>query len=760
MAAHKAGPGAIGLKLLNFSRVRINHYVPQPNFTSRATLPPSWQEAAETPLVWKASEVELPPPPEPVMEEEAVPVPDQPATAAPREGKIAPDLLRILELHQERQAREQAEKSQLPEPPRQRPPAVQRNMARPKPGLVAEVTPKQAAPEESAELPEVDSWDAPPAEAMPPVEYEVGELSPNRGLSQPDEQLSESSPVKPAAPRPSPKADQPAHKTHTQPESRVQRASTSDSTQTQTEQPSVPSPATPFAYAPESPDEPVAEGAPEAYDVELDEPAPPVRRATVYEPPNQPSFVSEPSEQRPPASEPPPAAPSAKQPEFALPLLDDDGDTEQIDYANVDPAAGMSTPAARASRLEAIQRSLESVQESLDNIQRFVETPRARKPAPANPPAASVSEPGFSQQTDDQANEPPAIFDEPSAAMEAKGEPPEYADYPVEAAPDSQSDMEWGEPSYFAAEAAPDVTSAAPHVEYPESPIPDGVRRVETIEPSDDSAPDAEAFAQQVERVEQPDEPRVSPVVQRETHEPTAPTQTPETHYPDMALEAIPDDFEWTETLPVDSTPVELGPGTVMPSVSEMREFEPRLWPKHDDAPQSASPNVIQRRAVEPEEPEADGGYTGSYDEPEAYLGETGSPENGADSADADLLRLLNLPPDTRVVGRNSPASSPSLARAPFVEDEQDWQDGDVDEPRSNPVQPLPLDEALLSNGHDEAVQRTPTDNSALESSGVEEETGAEGENGAEPNVDRLARDVYRLLRARLRIEQERRTDK
>ena len=60
----KNQPGSIGLRLLNFGRVRIDRYHPAPNFASRSKLPPSWQEAADEPLIWKDAEPEaeaLPP---------------------------------------------------------------------------------------------------------------------------------------------------------------------------------------------------------------------------------------------------------------------------------------------------------------------------------------------------------------------------------------------------------------------------------------------------------------------------------------------------------------------------------------------------------------------------------------------------------------------------------------------------------------------------------------------------------------------------
>jgi hypothetical protein len=100
VAANKAGPGAIGLRLLNYSRAHIQHYVPVSNFTSRAELPRSWQEATEEPLVWKVTEpAAMPAVEEPLFEEALQPEPKQ-------EG-FPTDLVRILEAHQARQATEQ-----------------------------------------------------------------------------------------------------------------------------------------------------------------------------------------------------------------------------------------------------------------------------------------------------------------------------------------------------------------------------------------------------------------------------------------------------------------------------------------------------------------------------------------------------------------------------------------------------------------------------------------------------------------------------
>jgi hypothetical protein len=101
-------------------------------------------------------------------------------------------------------------------------------------------------------------------------------------------------------------------------------------------------------------------------------------------------------------------------------------------------------------------------------------------------------------------------------------------------------------------------------------------------------------------------------------------------------------------------------------------------------------------------------------------------------AVDDELLSLLhslqsshgNPPP----ISGASNSSAPSLAPAPTVQ----WQS-------APPVQ--------------KTIQRALTDDSPISQNAQ----AAESDQQAEVNVDRLARDVYKMLQNRLRIERERR---
>ncbi len=100
------------------------------------------------------------------------------------------------------------------------------------------------------------------------------------------------------------------------------------------------------------------------------------------------------------------------------------------------------------------------------------------------------------------------------------------------------------------------------------------------------------------------------------------------------------------------------------------------------------------------------------------------------------MLEMLNLPPDTSVYGLKGSASRPA-AEGPAL-------------------QRKPLDQALADSetsvGNPE-IQRAITVDELTVSTGDAEPSSGEG---SEPDIDDLARKVYRILRDRLRIERER----
>jgi hypothetical protein len=223
-----------------------------------------------------------------------------------------------------------------------------------------------------------------------------------------------------------------------------------------------------------------------------------------------------------------------------------------------------------------------------------------------------------------------------------------------------------------------------------------------------------------------------------------------------------------------------------MPSVSDMRVFEPNVWTKRDDslsdipngngAPQPANDNWTTELAPSNDDQGAIEDYLSSQHAPET--------EDGDDqpNPDADLLRLLHLPPDTPIAGLSDRPKSiisrkPSSVIYPSTNGNGNGHysgngNGHHNGNGSNhhdydaePFQAIPLDEALFTDKlPTNQVQRAPT--TPIDTGAADVGAGQTGADGQEPatkqqgaDVDKLARDVFRLLRARLRVEQERRTD-
>lgn len=114
----------------------------------------------------------------------------------------------------------------------------------------------------------------------------------------------------------------------------------------------------------------------------------------------------------------------------------------------------------------------------------------------------------------------------------------------------------------------------------------------------------------------------------------------------------------------------------------------------------------------------------------------------------ADLLQLLGLPQDTPVQNWESQASAPTPPRSNVRGEAR---------PDFNPV---PLQQALSPQMP--PIQRAadspdvaPSSTSAVDDGASEDSTSDD-----EPDIDKLARDVYRRLKKRLRVENERRSNK
>lgn len=112
------------------------------------------------------------------------------------------------------------------------------------------------------------------------------------------------------------------------------------------------------------------------------------------------------------------------------------------------------------------------------------------------------------------------------------------------------------------------------------------------------------------------------------------------------------------------------------------------------------------------------------------------------------MLDLLRLPPDTPVYGLKRPAAETAAPAEP------------VSAPAQGPsIQRKPLDEALADADHsdsDDTVQRAGTVGEQSVEAGKEESGKEEPGKSDDPDIDDLARKVYRILKDRLRVERER----
>lgn len=156
--------------------------------------------------------------------------------------------------------------------------------------------------------------------------------------------------------------------------------------------------------------------------------------------------------------------------------------------------------------------------------------------------------------------------------------------------------------------------------------------------------------------------------------------------------------------------------------------------------------------------------------------------------AEADLLRLLDLPPDTPVSHGDGEGYGEDDGDE-MVDESEDYIDGEnggeTNGQHPSPSSPAPnisrrpsltaetaprpisladaLTAPVTAPPHDSYIARdVVNDDTASESGNSTSSTSGENGDGAEnaaPDVDKLAREVYRKLRSRLRIEQERRSD-
>lgn len=763
-------PGSIGLKLLGFARTRIQRYVPPAAnnlAASNSALPPSWQQAAEEPLVWQQAEPDSEP---------LTPVMDQPEVEAepvqPQQTGFAPDLLRMLEMHEEHQADEgdsadsgtpqnfvQSERPAPTQPSAQtirrkpRADAPERNSAPPP-------RPRTPRPEQASyQPPEMQSYGDESFSEAPPSNEPV--VRPPSGVVHEI--------IQPKRPRPTlrpPTADAPESSAPQQPT--IQRQAADEAVQPETT-------AEPFDIGYSEPE--VFSQAPDTYfETELpeqsqphyDAPAPEIRRAVQNDAPA-------------------PSAPQAPNPYFPVSGIDEEGygDTEPIAYPQetiqrkpapptqpVQPSAPNIPPARPTPRLDAIQRSVESVeknlevvQRNLDNIQRFVD---GGKPAGDKaPPSASAraqtpaSQPGYSQM-DAPRQELVYGFDDempdattPYTPVQVNREMPAEHVNRSAAEPDAPA-MDAAVP-YDTYSDAPEATyqdytdySAATDENYPTAP--EAWSTGEQDNPVSFDPPATTDYPTQ-----QPPAPRQAPrqIVQAKRVPVNRPLQRSEdySHTDASEPEASYEQESYSSVPESGSAEADLLQLLNLPSDTPVAGLKQPATPN--------APNTIRRKPAASSS-NNDNAWQGDidisepYNEAEADEDDDYTPlPNQIQPVSLDQVLSSNVPP-----GRSSDTP---IQRAP---DYSSHDDEDYGANHMN-MSSVSLDEALLSNSvNDMPLQRAETSapTTAATPSGAAAPNGANGagQQGGDQNsnVDKLAREVYRLLRDKLRIEQERRSDK
>jgi hypothetical protein len=145
------------------------------------------------------------------------------------------------------------------------------------------------------------------------------------------------------------------------------------------------------------------------------------------------------------------------------------------------------------------------------------------------------------------------------------------------------------------------------------------------------------------------------------------------------------------------------------------------------------------------------------------------------DSVEASLLELIDLPPHTPIVGLPKPPAPPAPAqshitpiqRTPIMPESSavpEYGDDIIDTTYTVSRQAPPAQSSQPTYHAPAAplVSREAEMDTANASGQTPENTGQSNSEkpDSDANVDKLAREVYRRLRGKLRIEQERRTDK
>ncbi|MBE2184512.1 MAG: hypothetical protein IAE89_13870 [Anaerolineae bacterium] len=140
------------------------------------------------------------------------------------------------------------------------------------------------------------------------------------------------------------------------------------------------------------------------------------------------------------------------------------------------------------------------------------------------------------------------------------------------------------------------------------------------------------------------------------------------------------------------------------------------------------------------------------------------------ESVEAGMLKMLNLPPDTPVIGLKPAPATPEISRkpedghsaaAPSTRDSNSAHPFQSFAPAGNFVSASPAPTATASptpqdHGSDAIIQRAIGEDQAPAETTNDSQSNPE-EGGSEPDVEELAKEVYKVLRSKLRNEHERR---
>lgn len=804
-------PKSLGLRLLNFGRNRIRRYTAEddvPSTSSRNAPPAPWRE----PVVQRQPEIEPEFASEPEFDAADAAFDDSYEEAQDNaQPKIGRDLLYIMQRHEELRAAQQAagDAAEAPAPPPspQTPPVQHKPLASPPPRRGRGVRPPE--PPQIARKPASEPQREPQSEVNTAYDMPLLDDDGDTAALYDGDTVRMVRNERNEPPPPAPRAQK---NIDALPDINAPK------------QPLPPAPIRRTPQKPESAPKPRVEAQPNTWDVpeSPETPQTPVTHNTPDSRPVQRQPAQPPQSAQPPGSPRPPQREVRRQPaapaeSHETPETSEATDTVQplqpqslADALQLSPKDDPDNP--QPPNTGAYARPFRSLRRP-SVVER---TPHQSNPTPKPTPASEPQDfslPGFDEEMDlatERLDEPDG-FDEqnerrvvdPSALTFEELIPPDFPGLIDRVAPQAspaEPDAEppatpGGKPNVQRApeprpqprdagevEARPTQKPSTPAVQRTAAPsVDDAVSQPSSDIASHDETPRPdyqerrEHYDRQPQRFPRPQ----NNVVQRKPPRPPSPPR-------DMPAEAVPVDtsaelsqMESFEQADEEGNSDETGgeqadlyEALVRAGVVQLRRESPGVQravdgETHDhadtpsdafddfgdfDVPTAPTPERMERletvrRALQSpqQKPKPSAPDNVQRDEFDKDLEPDSEPEpEWPQSVPTDLLQLLNLPPDAKVSGwQPSQSSKPDISRS---------TENSVSS--SSMLSPAPSD--MLARDLEALNDSTPTPNNANTSSSDDGQHS--DDSGAD--VDKLAREVYRRLRARLRVEQERRTDK